>query len=155
MPGPAGVHHLACGRPCHSRFARPVVVIRCGRSYSDSYRLITNDQGMPETAGHPQQNASRANAPTLKKEATRRPGSNSLQQQERFDAFVRGSMPNGSRALDEMPVELYLASTRPYDGFAELIYPFHGGSMSRFYGVIRSKLPRLNAGAGSVRVGLL
>ena len=40
--------------------------------------------------GHPQQNGRHARMHlTLKKEATRPPGLNSLQQQDRFDAFVR------------------------------------------------------------------
>lgn len=87
---------------------------------------------------------------TLKKETTRRPGSNSLQQQEHIDAFVREfNAERPHEGLDmKCPVELYLASPRPYDGLPELIYPFHDGSMSRFYGVIPFKLPRLNAGGG-------
>ena len=40
--------------------------------------------------GHPQQKGRHERMHlTLKKETTRPPGSNSLQQQERFDAFVR------------------------------------------------------------------
>jgi hypothetical protein len=106
--------------------------------------------------GHPQQNGRHERMRlTLKKETTRRPGSNSLQQQERFDAFVREFNAEGPHETLDMkcPVELYLASPRPYDGLPELIYPFHDGSMSRFYGVIPFKLPRLNAGGrlGAVR----
>jgi transposase InsO family protein len=46
--------------------------------------------------GHPQQNGRHERMHlTLKKEATRPPGFNSLQQQERFDAFVREFTPSG------------------------------------------------------------
>ena len=46
--------------------------------------------------GHPQQNGRHERMHlTLKKEATRPPGMNSLQQQARFDDFVTSSMPNG------------------------------------------------------------
>ena len=46
--------------------------------------------------GHPQQNGRHERMHlTLKKEATRPPGMNSLQQQARFDAFVRSSTRNG------------------------------------------------------------
>ena len=64
---------------------------------------------------------------TLKKEATRRPGFNSLQQQERFDSFLRES--NAERPHEELamkcPAELYIASPRSYAGLPELTYPFH------------------------------
>ena len=46
--------------------------------------------------GHPQQNGRHERMHlTLKKEATRPPGMNSLQQQARFDAFLASSTPNG------------------------------------------------------------
>jgi Integrase core domain len=62
---------------------------------------------------------------TLKKEATRPPGFNSLQQQERFDAFFREfNSERPHEALDmKCPAERYVASTRPYDGLPELTYP--------------------------------
>jgi transposase InsO family protein len=78
--------------------------------------------------GHPQQNGRHERMHlTLKKETTRPPGCNSLQQQERFDAFVREfNTERPHEALDmKCPGELYLASPRPYDGLPELIYPFH------------------------------
>jgi transposase InsO family protein len=78
--------------------------------------------------GHPQQNGRHERMHlTLKRETTRPPGSNSLQQQERFDAFVREfNTERPHEALDmKCPAELYLASPRPYDGLPELIYPFH------------------------------
>lgn len=70
--------------------------------------------------GNPQQNGRHERMHlTLKKEATRPPGMNSLQQQERFDAFV-------AEFNDERPpAEVYRASPRPYNGLPELIYPFH------------------------------
>jgi transposase InsO family protein len=78
--------------------------------------------------GHPQQNGRHERMHlTLKKETTRPPGSNSLQQQERFDAFVREfNVERPHEALDmKCPGELYLASPRPYEGLPEFIYPFH------------------------------
>jgi len=78
--------------------------------------------------GHPQQNGRHERMHlTLKKETTRPPGSNSLQQQERFDAFVREfNAERPHEALDmKCPGELYLTSPRSYAGLPELIYPFH------------------------------
>ena len=58
--------------------------------------------------GHPQQNGRHERMHlTLKKETTRPPGSNSLQQQERFDAFVR-------RPSDVIFTLRNLLITRPY-----------------------------------------
>jgi transposase InsO family protein len=78
--------------------------------------------------GKPQQNGRHERMHlTLKKEATRPPGMNSLQQQARFDAFVRefnAERPHEALAM-KCPVELYRASPRPYDGLQELEYPFH------------------------------
>jgi len=78
--------------------------------------------------GHPQQNGRHERMHlTLKKEATRPPGFNSLQQQERFDAFVREfNVERPHEALDmKCPAELYRASTRQYEGLPDLTYPFH------------------------------
>ena len=64
---------------------------------------------------------------TLKKEATRPPGSNSLQQQDRFDAFVHefnAERPHEALAM-KCPAELYSASPRHYVDLPELSYPFH------------------------------
>ena len=78
--------------------------------------------------GHPQQNGRHERMHlTLKKEATRPPGLNSLQQQARFDAFVRefnAERPHEALAM-RCPAELYTASPRPYDGLPELQYPWH------------------------------
>src|SRR5205807_2642411 len=78
--------------------------------------------------GHPQQNGRHEPMHlTLKEEATRPPGMNSLQQQARSDAFI--SEFNDERpheALDmRYPGELYAVSSRPYRGLSELTYPFH------------------------------
>jgi hypothetical protein len=63
---------------------------------------------------------------TLKKEDPPA-GLHSLQQQERFDAFVREfNAERPHEALDmKCPAELYVVSPRPYDGLPELAYPFH------------------------------
>jgi len=78
--------------------------------------------------GHPQQNGRHERMHlTLKKEATRPPGLNPLQQQARFDAFMRefnGERPHEALAM-KCPIELYTASPRPYDGLPELQYPWH------------------------------
>jgi putative transposase len=78
--------------------------------------------------GHPQQNGRHERMHlTLKKETTRPPGANSLQQQEHFDAFVREFNTERPHEALQMkcPAELYRASPRRYDGLPELIYPFH------------------------------
>ena len=78
--------------------------------------------------GHPQQNGRHERMHlTLKKEATRPPGFNSLQQQARFDAFIREfNTERPHEALDmKCPAECYAASARPYVGLPELSYPFH------------------------------
>jgi transposase InsO family protein len=64
---------------------------------------------------------------TLKQEATRPPGLNSLQQQARFDAFQQEfntERPHEALAM-KCPAEVYSASTRPYNGLPDVSYPFH------------------------------
>jgi transposase InsO family protein len=78
--------------------------------------------------GHPQQNGRHERMHlTLKKEATRPPGSNSLQQQARFDAFVEEF--NTERPHEGLnmrtPAQVYLPSTAAYEGLPELNYPLH------------------------------
>src|SRR5206468_3145669 len=78
--------------------------------------------------GHPQQNGRHERMHlTLKKEATRPPGMNSLQQQARFDAFVDEfniERPHEALAM-KTPADAYIASPRPYRGLPELTYPLH------------------------------
>jgi hypothetical protein len=78
--------------------------------------------------GRPQQNGRHERMHlTLKKEATRPPGMNSLQQQARFDAFVREfnhERPHEALAM-KTPAEMYSASPRIYRGLPELTYPLH------------------------------
>jgi transposase InsO family protein len=78
--------------------------------------------------GHPQQNARHERMHlTLKKEATRPPGMNSLQQQARFDSFVREfntERPHEALSMNR-PADVYTASPRPYQGLPELTYPLH------------------------------
>ena len=64
---------------------------------------------------------------TLKKEATKPPGINFLQQQEKFDSFIEEfNTQRPHQALDmKYPNELYKYSPRPYKGIQELSYPFH------------------------------
>ena len=64
---------------------------------------------------------------TLKKEATRPPGINSLQQQAKFDAFVEEfntERPHEALAM-KRPADIYRPSPRPYRGLPGLSYPFH------------------------------
>jgi len=78
--------------------------------------------------GHPQQNGRHERMHlTLKKEATRPPGMNSLQQQAKFDAFMEEfNTERPHEALDmKCPAEVYAPSPRPYRGLPELAYPFH------------------------------
>ncbi len=78
--------------------------------------------------GQPQQNGRHERMHlTLKKEATRPPGFNSLQQQARFDAFVnefKAERPHEALAM-KRPAEVYTPSLRPYAGLPEIAYPFH------------------------------
>jgi len=78
--------------------------------------------------GHPQQNGRHERMHlTLKKEATRPPGMNSLQQQARFDAFVdefNTERPHEALAM-KTPAEMYAASPRTYRGLPDLTYPLH------------------------------
>ena len=78
--------------------------------------------------GHPQQNGRHERMHlTLKKEATRPSGMNSLQQQARFDAFVsefNTERPHEALAM-KTPGNVYVASPRPYRGLPELTYPLH------------------------------
>ena len=78
--------------------------------------------------GRPQQNGRHERMHlTLKKEATRPPGMNSLQQQARFDGFVdefNNERPHEALAM-KMPSEMYSPSPRPYVGLPDLHYPLH------------------------------
>jgi transposase InsO family protein len=78
--------------------------------------------------GHPQQNGRHERMHlTLKKETTRPPGANSLQQQARFDAFVEefnAERPHEALGM-KTPAEVYTTAPRSYAGLPELSYPFH------------------------------
>jgi transposase InsO family protein len=78
--------------------------------------------------GRPQQNGRHERMHlTLKKEATRPPGMNSLQQQARFDAFVdefNTERPHEALAM-KTPGETYSPSARSYLGLPDLTYPLH------------------------------
>ncbi|AFL53698.1 transposase InsO family protein [Sinorhizobium fredii] len=78
--------------------------------------------------GRPQQNGQHERMHlTLKKEATRPPGRNILQQQARFDAFISESNTERPHEALEMkvPASLYVSSSRPCQGLPEISYPFH------------------------------
>jgi len=78
--------------------------------------------------GHPQQNGRHERMHlTLKRETTRPPEMNTLQQQARFDSFIEefnNERPHEALAM-KTPAEVYSASPRPYDGLPELAYPLH------------------------------
>jgi hypothetical protein len=78
--------------------------------------------------GHPQENGRHERMHlTLKKEATRPPGRNILQQQMRFDAFVsefNEERPHEALSM-KVPAELYTTSPRLYQGLPDIDYPFH------------------------------
>lgn len=83
--------------------------------------------------GNPQQNGRHERMHrTLKKEATRPAGLNSLQQQAKFDTFV--DQFNNERPHEALnmkcPNEIYTASTREYKGLPDLAYPFHDISIN-------------------------
>jgi putative transposase len=78
--------------------------------------------------GNPQQNGRHERMHlTLKKEATKPPAKNFLQQQAKFDHFIgyyNAERPH--QALNgRCPAQLYQPSTRAYSGLGELEYPFH------------------------------
>ena len=78
--------------------------------------------------GAPQQNGRHERMHlTLKKEATKPPSANFLQQQARFDKFIE--VFNNDRPhealLMKCPAEVYQPSLRPYSGLPDLDYPFH------------------------------
>lgn len=78
--------------------------------------------------GCPQQNGRHERMHlTLKKEATKPAGENSLQQQEKFDFFRdQFNQERPHQALDmKIPSELYQGSSRPYRGLEPLEYPLH------------------------------
>lgn len=78
--------------------------------------------------GNPQQNGRHERMHlTLKKETTRPPGMNALQQQARFDSFVNEfnhERPHEALAM-RTPAEVYAPSSTAYEGLPELNYPFH------------------------------
>jgi putative transposase len=78
--------------------------------------------------GHPQQNGRHERMHlTLKKEATKPPAKNFLQQQAKFDRFIDCyNQERPHQALNmKYPAELYRASPRPYQGLPRLDYPLH------------------------------
>ncbi len=82
--------------------------------------------------GHPQQNGRHERMHlTLKKEATRPPGLNSLQQQGKFNDFIEEfnqDRPHEGLGM-KCPAEVYRPSTRPYQGLPDLSYPFHDNTV--------------------------
>ncbi len=78
--------------------------------------------------GHPQQNGRHERMHlTLKKETTRPPAMNTLQQQARFDEFTtefNTERPHEALAM-QRPADRYIPSARSYDGLPELSYPLH------------------------------
>jgi hypothetical protein len=64
---------------------------------------------------------------TLKKETTRPAGANSLQQQVRFDEFVKEfNQERPHQALEmKTPSQIYQPSNKPYNGLPEISHPFH------------------------------
>jgi transposase InsO family protein len=78
--------------------------------------------------GHPQQNGRHERMHlTLKKEATRPPGMNSLQQQARFDEFLKEfntERPHEALAM-KVPDQVYRPASRAYAGLPEVDYPLH------------------------------
>ncbi len=78
--------------------------------------------------GHPEQNGRHERMHlTLKTEATKPAGINTLQQQMRFDTFMhRVNQERPHQALDiPTPATRYVPSVRPYKGLDELEYPGH------------------------------
>src|SRR6202166_3033490 len=83
--------------------------------------------------GNPQQNGRHERMHlTLKKEATRPPGKNFLQQQAKYDQFIEcynHERPHQALGM-KYPAELYRPSPRPYTGLPELEYPLHDRTLT-------------------------
>ncbi len=78
--------------------------------------------------GNPQQNGRHERMHlTLKQEATKPPGENMLQQQEKFDNFINEfNNERPHQAIDmQTPSQRYKSSLRKYKGIETLKYPFH------------------------------
>ena len=78
--------------------------------------------------GHPEQNGRHERMHlTLKKETTRPPGQNLLQQQEKFDAFKQEFNHERPHQALEMkcPADHYTTSNRKYNGLPNVEYPMH------------------------------
>lgn len=78
--------------------------------------------------GNPQENGRHERMHlTLKQEATKPAGENLLQQQEKFDSFIKEfNNYRPHQALDmKTPSEIYKKSLRSYKKLEELSYPFH------------------------------
>lgn len=78
--------------------------------------------------GNPQQNGRHERMHlTLKKEATKPAGENFLQQQEKFDDFIHQYNTDRPHQALEMqyPAELYVPSSKKYEGLPEVEYPLH------------------------------
>ena len=112
--------------------------------------------------GNPEQNGRHERMHlTLKQEATRPPGDNVLQQQERFDHFLEDyNEQRPHQALgNQRPAELYHASVRSLPSeLAPLSYPLHDLTRKvSSYGVVymgRRKRYRLSAALAGELVGL-
>ena len=78
--------------------------------------------------GHPEQNGRHERMHlTLKKETTKPPGMNFLQQQGKFDDFSQEfnfDRPHEALGM-KYPGEIYKPSSRVYQGLPEVNYPFH------------------------------
>jgi putative transposase len=78
--------------------------------------------------GNPQQNGRHERMHlTLKKETTKPPGMNFLQQQAKFDAFIEefnNDRPHEALTM-KYPGEVYTPSPRSYHGLPEVNYPVH------------------------------
>jgi transposase InsO family protein len=78
--------------------------------------------------GHPEQNGRHERMHlTLKKETTRPPGNNPLEQQEKFDNFIQVfNFERPHQGIDmKYPSEIYQPSDREYKTIEPLFYPFH------------------------------
>ena len=64
---------------------------------------------------------------TLKKATTKPAGNNFLQQQEKFDYFIKEyNTERPHQALNmKCPSEIYIPSAKRYEGLPEIDYPFH------------------------------
>jgi len=123
----------ACRSPTRSDNGVPFASPNALFNLSKALGLVVEARHSPSRRikpGHPAAEPGVTSACTSpsRRKTTRPPGANSLQQQERFDAFIREfntERPHEALDMKMPPPNSTSPHYVPYDGLPELIYPFH------------------------------